>query len=473
VPAVASHAYCFDFVEICAMTDFDTFERRLATALRSDADLSVLSFDPASITRAAVAGVHRRGARIPRTFPKISIPTRFAVAAAIALVVVGGTLYLIRPTQPSVGGPSQSPALSPTPSPTSTVVQPRPATWTATGNMTTPRSAATAVLLESGKVLVFGGVGINNSCCATSAELYDPVSGLWSATGSMTHEHQTTTLLRDGRVLVTGTGGDTGTDGSAELYNPGSGTWAATGNMTTPRIYHSATLLPDGRVLVAGGQWGVKDRTLNSAELYDPSTGAWKATGRMLVPGGGAATLLRNGKVLVAGGYDPAIGALSAAELYDPASGTWATTGSMVTTIGTYGATLLPDGRVLVVGDGRDGPSLEIYDPQSGSWSPPPAGTWTHDGNDDLIVLLDGRLLLLGVPGSPATETYDFRSGSWVETAGMGRPTAGYTATLLPDGVVLVAGGGWGGVASDPAGPAASGPTIVASAELYDPGTDR
>ena len=243
--------------------------------------------------------------------------------------------------------------------------------------------------------------------------------------------------------------------------------------MITPRIYQSATLLPDGRVLVAGGQWGLKNLTLDSAELYDPSTGTWAATGRMLVPGGGAATLLHNGRVLVAGGYDPGIGALSAAELYDPASGTWTTTGSMVTTLGTYGATLLPDGRVLVVGDGREGPSIEIYDPQSGSWSPPPAGTWTHDGMDDLIVLPDGRLLLLGVQGSPATETYDPGSGTWVETAGMGRPRAGYTATLLPDGRVLVAGGAWGGSISEPAGPAATGPTIVASAELYDPGAAR
>jgi hypothetical protein len=340
--------------------------------------------------------------------------------------------------------------------------------------MVTPRSGATAVLLATGKVLVFGGVGSDNSCCLTSAELYDPSTGLWSATGGMRYEHQTTTLLRDGRVLVTGTGGDTGTDGSAELYDPVSGTWAATGNMTTPRIYHSATLLSDGRVLVAGGQWGLKDLTLDSAELYDPSIGTWAATGRMLVPGGGAATLLHNGKVLVAGGYDPGIGALSAAELYDPASGTWTTTGSMVTTSGSSRATLLPDGRVLVVGDGRDGPSVEIYDPQSGSWSPPPAGTWTHGGNDAFLVLLDGRLLLLGVPGSPATETYDLSRGTWIETAGMGRPTGGYTATLLPDGRVLVAGGSWGGAASDPAGPASTDqPTTVASAELYDPGTAR
>src|SRR3990170_633460 len=144
----------------------------------------------------------------------------------------------------------------------STPVEQRPPAWTATGNMDGVRSGHTATLLPDGKVLVTGGsIGYFSGELLASAELYDPGSGSWTATGSMAaaRDAHTATLLRDGTVLVAGgfSGGDSGsTLASAELYDPSSGSWTATGNMVAARQFQTATLLPDGTVLVAGGGGG-------------------------------------------------------------------------------------------------------------------------------------------------------------------------------------------------------------------------
>jgi hypothetical protein len=166
--------------------------------------------------------------------------------------------------------------------------------------MTTARRSHTATLLPTGQVLVVGGSNL------TSAELYEPATGQWGATGSMatSRESHTATLLPNGEVLVAGgihwinfTPIRTAT---AELYDPSTGQWTTTGSMTTARSLHGATLLPSGLVLVAGGQ---NSGDLASAELYDPSTGSWTATGSMNSRRSGAqATLLQDGRVLMAGG---------------------------------------------------------------------------------------------------------------------------------------------------------------------------
>jgi WD40 repeat protein len=171
----------------------------------------------------------------------------------------------------------------------------------------------------------------------------DPL-GTWSLTGSMNvnRENHTATLLPNGNVLVTG-GSGAGT--SAELYDPSSGIWTLTGSMNVARQAHTATLQPNGQVLVTGGS---SPTTLASAELYDPSSGTWSLTGTMNnARVGHTATLLPNGQVLVAGGY---LSGTSSAELYDPSSGTWTLTGTM--NVGRYydTATLLPNSQVLVAG---------------------------------------------------------------------------------------------------------------------------
>ena len=202
----------------------------------------------------------------------------------------------------------------------STPVEQRPPAWTATGNMDGVRSGHTATLLPDGKVLVTGGsIGYFSGELLASAELYDPGSGSWTATGSMAaaRDGHTATLLPDGTVLVAGGVGSSGELASAELYDPRSGTWVPTGNMIETRFTHTATLLRDGKVLVTGSG------DLASAELYDPGSGTWTATGNMH----GArsyhtATLLPDGTVLVAGGLSSSgLDALASAELYDPGSG--------------------------------------------------------------------------------------------------------------------------------------------------------
>lgn len=168
--------------------------------------------------------------------------------------------------------------------------------------------------------------------------------GSFTPVGDMTtpRSWHTATLLTSGKVLITGGNGGLGTGlGSAQLYDPSTGTFtAATGNMTTPRIYHTAALLPDGKVLIAGGSTcNSSDRCLlASAEPYDPSTGVFTATGNMTVARWGyTATLLNNGKVLIAGGYDARPGnrdpftQAASAELYDPATGNFNATGRMTT----------------------------------------------------------------------------------------------------------------------------------------------
>ena len=319
--------------------------------------------------------------------------------------------------------------------------------WTATGKMPTPRQGHTATLLPDGKVLVAGGTGSNNvtgsNSALASAELYDPRSGSWTATGNMVTPRmfQTATLLPDGKVLVAGgtvsnsvdtaggtvsnsvdTGGGKPPLASAELYDPKSGSWTATGKMPTPRQGHTATLLPDGKVLVAGGL-GSNSASLKpplaSAALYDPGSGSWTATGNMVTPRTDfTATLLPDGKVLVAGGLHSGVLA-AAAELYDPGNGSWTATASMVTPRADFTATLLPDGKVLVAGgSGSNGPlaSAELYDPGSRSWTATGDMVTPPRQSHTATLLPGGKVLVAGgfatEPPVLAAELYEPGSGT-------------------------------------------------------------
>lgn len=272
---------------------------------------------------------------------------------------------------------------------------PTKGTWTRTGSMRDAQWGHTAVLLPNDKVLVAGGAGL------TSAELYDPVKGTWSYTGSMHSQHTGAplTLLPNGKVLVAGGysyDGGLHALATAELYDPTSGAWSDTGSMSTPRASESATLLPDGKVLVAGGS-DFTTPAFTTAELYDPGSGTWTATGSMTTARmGHTATLLSNGQVLVAGGRGSDSGVLTSAELYDPSNGTWTGTGGMAVARVLHTAIRLPEGSVLVVGTSdSSSTSTEIYDPTSGSWH---MGGALHTGryNPTATLLSDGRVLAAG-----------------------------------------------------------------------------
>ncbi len=320
--------------------------------------------------------------------------------------------------------------------------------WTMTGALGDRRRNHTATRLPNGKVLVAGGFGHNNRPTA-SAELYDPVAGTWTATGNMTGRRalHTATLLSNGHVLVAGGENGNALLTSTETYDPATGIWTPAGNMGIFHTSHTATLLSNGKVLVAGGFGGVVSLgALGVAELYDATTRTWSSTGSL---NAGryfhTATVLSNGRVLVAGGLGSS-GPTTSAEIYDPVFGTWHMTGSLATARDAHTAILLLDGRVLVTGGDNTGPiaSAELFDPATGTWTPAGSlatGRFFHSATrlQSGLVLVAGGIGLADAVST--SELYNPASGSWTPTASLNAARGAHTATLLFNGKVLAAGG--------------------------------
>jgi N-acetylneuraminic acid mutarotase len=302
--------------------------------------------------------------------------------------------------------------------------------------------------------------------------------GQWTATGSLTtpRSQATAALLGDGDVLVAGGDDGPGAVASAELFDPATQTWTPISPMPRPEQGAGGVLLPDGDVLIAGGENG-SAVPLAGAELYDPSTQTWSSagsmsTGRWLA----TTTLLPDGDVLVAGGFDPDLGVKASADLYDPSTNTWSSAGSMSTARVDATATLLPGGQVLVAGGGTtDGTtatatrSAELYDPATNAWTTTGSlvtgravATATSLPDGDVLVA-GGTSNVLDTDDLASAELYDPATGTWTETGALAGPRSGASAVLLPDGDVLEAGGG------GPAGALETG--NPATAELYDPMT--
>jgi hypothetical protein len=389
----------------------------------------------------------------------------FAGAAVVALLALGAALFVVgqgpsptpseepSPSLPAIVAPSSTPSrpsVLPTPSPVADTA----GLWIATGTMGTPRgvtcssdgcsSEHLAVRLLDGRVLVVGGTGDESD--PASAELYDPASGTWSDTGSMLKPQAgfPPTLLLDGRVLVGDVDDpDPATDddeiAGAEVYDPANGTWSSAGNVC---FGDTATLLRDGRVL------GICQ---SGPQVYDPDGGTWSATGTMIAPRHyHTATMLRDGKVLVAGGSDGGDIPVDAVELYDPGTGSWTaiqnTHFDPPSCVGCSGggawATLLQDGTLLLMRSA----AVEIYDPASGTWT---ALAKPTEFGRPRALLPDGTVLVTDLrvpdadpqPPCTAAAVYDPRTGTWTTAASMLRCGNGSSFTPLFDGTVLMAGG--------------------------------
>ncbi|MFC1727590.1 kelch repeat-containing protein [Patescibacteria group bacterium] len=403
-----------------------------------------------------------------------------------------------------VGGFNGSSDLS-----SSELYDPSTESWTETGSLIGAgthgrRSGHAATLMNNGQVLVSGGGNTTNSYLS-SAQLYDPSTGTWAETdnligGSIYGERSghAATLLNNGQVLISGGSGDNYLSSSqifspsrqndlkvspnsppnAEQRNPDvavdstgntfvvwednrnsldQNTWDESGNLNLNYNSHTAALLNNGQVLVAGSYL---DGSRSSSEIYDPSTGVWSLAGNLnLAHYDHTATLLNNGQVLVAGGG--VAGSRSSSELYDPSTGVWSLAGNLNLAHYDHTATLLNNGQVLVAGSAGLGTqsSSELYDPLTGTW------TMADDLNlkhyDHTATLLNnGQVLVAGSTGlgtQSSSELYDPLTGTWTMADDLNLKHYDHTATLLNNGQVLVAGSNASGYES--------------SSELYDPST--
>ncbi|MDQ6755563.1 MAG: hypothetical protein M3004_01380 [Bacteroidota bacterium] len=318
-----------------------------------------------------------------------------------------------------------------------------------TGKMLTPRAAHTATLLKTGKVLITGGFA--GSTFLSSAEIYEPSLKIFTSVGHMSvaRTGHTATLLPNGQVLIAG-----GYNGiylsSTEIFDPQTQTFFAGPVMNTPRSGHTATVLNDAKILFAGGV-GIDWSFLQSAELYDIQTKTFTPTGSMTTAREShTATLLKNGSVLITGGHKDRranIKIYSSAELYDPVSEKFKLIGNMSIIRHKHDAVRLDDGRVLINGgsDERDSrgtyTSAELYNPVSSSFKL--AGNmnitrYKHNGTS--ILLPNGNVLIAG--GANRAEAYQTASGKFAVVYGnMGTERLFSCATLLQNGQVLITGG--------------------------------
>lgn len=337
-------------------------------------------------------------------------------------------------------------------------------------------------------------VTARNAAGSTSVQLRIAVTarGNWVSTAPLlpARHYASVSTLQDGKALAAGGFTNAGVTSGTALYDPAAGTWTPAASMAISRSEHTATVLADGRVLVVGGQAAALGAATATAEIYDPAAGTWVATAAMNEPRmRHTATLLPDGKVLVIGGYDPASGLTfrDTAERYDPATGTWTLLNTRLAFArGQHAAEVLPGGAAVLVAAGvsnlgfiataelfplDDSGTTTTLPAQGGSgtvaqsvrladgsvlvttegttaWRFHPAtSTWTTSILSAarllpvMTALADGRVLLAGGTNLASAEIYDPGTNAWTAAATMATARRAAAATLLQDGSVLVVGG--------------------------------
>ncbi|MBI4375947.1 MAG: fibronectin type III domain-containing protein [Elusimicrobia bacterium] len=334
--------------------------------------------------------------------------------------------------------------------------------WTF-GDRITERYNHTATLIPNGDLFIVGGRACNDpNVLESNCPLPDDLKGRvgiipkladWNAGASMNgpRANHTSTVLPDGRILVAGGNNGPNVLRSSDLFDPVTRSFSAAGTLRDARDLHTATLLPSGRVLVAGGfsTNELSTGSISRAEIFYVESMTWAPTSPMSSPRDShGAVLLADGNVLVTGGYITDVGYLDSAEIYITTAGIWVPVASMSAARALHSATLLQDGRVLVVGgiasNGLPQGTVEIYDPASNSWSAgaPIASVFGHRAT----LLPDGRVLITGGKNSFGETNhsviYDPRANAWSNTGNaINASRFDHTAMLLPSGVVMITGG--------------------------------
>lgn len=325
---------------------------------------------------------------------------------------------------------------------TKTQLTNEPNEWIAAANMLYARQEHTSTLLENGKVLIVGWD-------FNEAELYDPLSDIFTPEGSTIHNHRsgfTATLLDNGKVLIAG---GTNAQQYAELYDPVSGTFQLTGNLNSVHSYHTATKLNDGRVLIIGGQDQTGPQTLAVCEIYDPTSGTFTLTDSLIIDRSShTATLLEDGNVLIAGGIQTTTPGnaimLNSCELYNTISGVFADVQQLNHPRAGHQATLLNSGNVLITGGSWNHNYGELYNPLTGNWLLSGEMTVLKRSSHSATLIHNGKVLLAGgyVDTETATaELYNPVTNTFTAIDSMITRRQQHSAIKLPDGSVLVSGG--------------------------------
>lgn len=353
---------------------------------------------------------------------------------------------------------------------TAEIYNPASGTFSYTGDMISARSFHSALLLASGEVLIAGGQ--NGTTLLSSAELYDPTTGVFAATAGPLNTARNdfgAVLLSDGRALLAGGVGEAGSLNTAELYDPNASTFSFTANnMSDARRTPSVAALSDGNAIVGAGSSTAPNQTpIASCDLFDASNNTFSPTaplhiGRMEA----AAVILPDGSPLILGGidfqgmsggnYEPS------GEIYDPTAATFTVTGGLNSLRIAYASARLDNGEVLIAGGATQSGLLataEVFDPATGHFTPTANNLDAARVSLNAVTLPDGKVLIAGGSTGTTAELFDPVTMSFALTGSMTAARSVATATLLKDGTVLIAGG------------LDSGGDSLDTAEIYNPKT--